>query len=120
MEDGIVLSPQRQSFGQGCHVLQSAPERGLQQDRTKTMLSRSIERDTRDGRNRLTGRVGRGSRSMDYRVNPRERTTRVRKELFLLPHFLLFISLVSLVLLFRTMLLSKVSHNPLRFQSLFT
>lgn len=32
------------------------------------MMSRTIERDTRDGRNRLTGRVGRGSRPLDYRT----------------------------------------------------
>jgi hypothetical protein len=76
-----VLSPQRQSFGQGCHVPQSAPERGSQQERSKSMLSRTIERDTRDGRSRLTGRVGRGSRSLDYRANMRDnRTTRVRKK----------------------------------------
>ena len=63
-EDGIVLSPQRQSFGQGCHAPHSAPERGSQQDRIKSMMGRSIDRE-RDGRSRLTGRVGRG-RSTEY------------------------------------------------------
>ena len=63
-EDGIVLSPQRQSFGQGCHAPHSAPERGSQQDRIKSMIGRSVDRE-RDGRSRLTGRVGRG-RSSDY------------------------------------------------------
>ena len=65
MEDGIVLSPQRQSFGQGCQIPQTAPERGSQQDRIKSMITRTDVRE-RDGRSRLTGRVGRG-RTLDYK-----------------------------------------------------
>lgn len=65
IEDGIVLSPQRQSFVQGCHIPQSAPERNSQQDRVKAGLSRTTDRE-REGRSRLTGRVGRG-RALDYK-----------------------------------------------------
>lgn len=65
IEDGIVLSPQRQSFVQGCQIPQSAPERNNQQERVKTGLSRTTDRD-REGRSRLTGRVGRG-RALDYK-----------------------------------------------------
>lgn len=65
IEDGIVLSPQRQSFGQGCHIPQSAPERLLLQERGKPGLSRTTDRE-REGRSRLTGRVGRG-RTLDFK-----------------------------------------------------
>ena len=65
IEDGIVLSPQRQSFVQGCQIPQSALERNNQQERVKTGLSRTTDRD-REGRSRLTGRVGRG-RALDYK-----------------------------------------------------
>jgi len=66
IEDGIVLSPQRQSFVQGCQIPQSAPERNIQQDRLKTGgLSRTTDRE-REGRSRLTGRVGRG-KALDYK-----------------------------------------------------
>ena len=60
-----MLSPQRQSFVQGCQIPQSAPERGAQQERTKSGISRTTDRD-REGRSRLTGRVGRG-RALDYK-----------------------------------------------------
>lgn len=63
VEDGIVLSPQRQSFVQGCHIPQSAPEKHLLQERGK--ISRTTDREN-DGRSRLTGRVGRG-RTLDYK-----------------------------------------------------
>ena len=72
MEDGIILSPQRQSFGQGCQIPQSAPERGSQQDRLKSMLSHADIRE-RDGRSRLTGRVGRGRTNFKERTPLRER-----------------------------------------------
>lgn len=65
IEDGIVLSPQRQSFVQGCQIPQSTPERNNQQERVKTGLSRTSDRE-REGRGRLTGRVGRG-RALDYK-----------------------------------------------------
>ncbi|CAH3197911.1 unnamed protein product, partial [Porites evermanni] len=64
IEDGIVLSPQRQSFVQGCHIPQSAPERILPQERGKSGLSRTSDRE-REGRSRLTGRVGKGR--LDYK-----------------------------------------------------
>lgn len=54
-----MLSPQRQSFVQGCHIPQSASERILPQERGKSGLSRTSDRE-REGRSRLTGRVGKG------------------------------------------------------------
>ncbi|XP_032225538.2 eukaryotic translation initiation factor 4E transporter [Nematostella vectensis] len=71
LEDGIVLSPQRQSFGQGCHVPQSAPDRAALTERPKSMLTRTLDREPRDGRSRLTGRVGRGGRTTEYRERER-------------------------------------------------
>ncbi|XP_015762227.1 PREDICTED: eukaryotic translation initiation factor 4E transporter-like isoform X2 [Acropora digitifera] len=65
VEDGIVLSPQRQSFVQGCHIPQSVPERRLMQEKGKVGLIRTTDRD-KDGRSRLTGRVGKG-RASDYK-----------------------------------------------------
>lgn len=65
IEDGIVLSPQRQSFVQGCHIPQSVPERRSMQERGKAGLIRTTDRD-KDGRSRLTGRVGKG-RALDYK-----------------------------------------------------
>lgn len=65
IEDGIVLSPQRQSFFQGCQIPHSAPERHLLQERGRNGLSRATDRE-REGRSRLTGRVGRG-RTLDYK-----------------------------------------------------
>lgn len=50
---------------QGCQIPQSAPERNIQQDRVKGGLSRTADRE-REGRSRLTGRVGRG-RALDYK-----------------------------------------------------
>lgn len=67
IEDGIVLSPQRQSFVQGCHIPQSASERILPQERGKSGLSRTSDRE-REGRSRLTGRVGKGR--LDYKERP--------------------------------------------------
>ena len=80
VEDGIVLSPQRQSFVQGCHIPQSAPEKHLLQERGK--ISRTTDREN-DGRSRLTGRVGRG-RTLDYK----ERTPLKEKDKVFLPVFL--------------------------------
>lgn len=65
IEDGIVLSPQRQSFVQGCQIPHSAPDRHLLQERGKSGLSRTTDRE-REGRSRLTGRVGRG-RALDFK-----------------------------------------------------
>lgn len=50
---------------QGCHIPQSSvPERRSMQERGKVGLSRTTDRD-KDGRSRLTGRVGKG-RALDY------------------------------------------------------
>ena len=62
-----MLSPQRQSFVQGCHIPQSAPERILPQERGKSGLSRTSDRE-REGRSRLTGRVGKSR--LDYKERP--------------------------------------------------
>ena len=75
IEDGIVLSPQRQSFFQGCQIPHSAPERHLLQERGRSGLSRTTDRE-REGRSRLTGRLGRG-RTLDYKERNKVQCTNI-------------------------------------------
>ena len=109
IEDGIVLSPQRQSFVQGCQIPQSAPERNNQQERVKTGLSRTSDRD-REGRSRLTGRVGRG-RALDYKERtPLQERNKVKLLncywLFLLALHQTLYTLIMYLMLLQQLLLS--------------